>query len=85
VEIVDVETPQHLEHVRQPFSEYFRRLDTADSMTKARGLYASLGLRESAPYYEAPPHLLPILVFMEMSLEAQAVNPQSDWQDGIGP
>ena len=55
MEIVDVETPQHLEHVRQPFSEYFRRLDTADSMTKARGLYASLGLRESAPYYEAPP------------------------------
>ena len=177
MEIVDVETPEHIEHIRQLFSEYFRwvgddlgfdigyqevdaeiaalpgyyappqgrlllaldgseaagcvalrpmedgacelkrmyvrsghrgqglgrvlgraaidsarrigyrliRLDTADSLTLARGLYASLGFRETTPYYEAPPHLLPILVFMEMSLEAQAVNPQSDWQDGIGP
>jgi putative acetyltransferase len=46
------------------------RLDTADSLTLARGLYASLGFREIEPYYEAPHDLRFTLVFMELSLPA---------------
>ena len=33
------------------------RLDTMDSMTKARGLYRTLGFVEIAPYNDAPEHI----------------------------
>ena len=44
------------------------RLDTAESLTTARKLYASLGFRERTPYYEVPPDVLRWTVFMEMPL-----------------
>ena len=44
------------------------RLDTADSLTTARGLYTALGFRERSAYYEVPPDVLRWTIFMEMAL-----------------
>ncbi|HTV78092.1 MAG TPA: GNAT family N-acetyltransferase [Steroidobacteraceae bacterium] len=44
------------------------RLDTANLLTEAIGLYRKLGFRDCAPYLEYPQNLLPYLVFMEMPL-----------------
>lgn len=44
------------------------RLDTGRNHHEALSLYRSLGFREIAPYYEAPPELDNHLIFMEASL-----------------
>jgi len=44
------------------------RLDTAVFLPAANRLYADLGFREIAPYYEVPAAMLPITVFMELAL-----------------
>lgn len=44
------------------------RLDTADSMTPAQRLYASLGFRRAKPYYDAPPDISQRAIFMELRL-----------------
>lgn len=44
------------------------RLDTASDLTIAQRLYASLGFRPAAPYYDAPPEIRKIVVFMELPL-----------------
>lgn len=44
------------------------RLDTGRNHDEALSLYRSLGFREIAPYYEAPPELHDHLIFMEKPL-----------------
>ena len=44
------------------------RLDTANLLTEAIGLYKSLGFRECAPYNEYPDELMPYIVFMDLPL-----------------
>jgi len=44
------------------------RLDTHEDLDVARGLYASLGFRETGPYYDVPPDALRWTIFMEMPL-----------------
>jgi hypothetical protein len=45
------------------------RLDTAGFLVAANRLYAELGFRETGPYYDVPPDMLRITIFMELSLE----------------
>jgi GNAT superfamily N-acetyltransferase len=47
------------------------RLDTADFLSTARWIYSSLGFREANPYYEAPPEVRHVVIFMEMELPLQ--------------
>lgn len=44
------------------------RLDTADTMKTAQGLYHSLGFKLIGQYYELPPDILKRAVFMELNL-----------------
>jgi putative acetyltransferase len=46
------------------------RLDTADTMKTAQGLYKSLGFKLTQQYYDLPPDILKRAVFMELSLES---------------
>jgi ribosomal protein S18 acetylase RimI-like enzyme len=48
------------------------RLDTANLMTEAVGLYESLGFRHCEPYHEYPAELRPYIVFMELALSGDA-------------
>lgn len=45
------------------------RLDTAFRHDEALGLYQALGFRRRDPYYACPADILPLLIFMEASLE----------------
>jgi putative acetyltransferase len=44
------------------------RLDTGTFLDASRALYASLGFVETGPYYEVPPDVLAVTVFMELVL-----------------
>ncbi len=44
------------------------RLDTGTFLEASRRLYGSLGFVETAPYYEVPPDVLRVTVFMELRL-----------------
>lgn len=44
------------------------RLDTGTFLDASRALYASLGFVERGPYYEVPPDVLAVTVFMELAL-----------------
>ena len=44
------------------------RLDTGTFLDASRRLYASLGFVETGPYYEVPPDVLRVTVFMELRL-----------------
>jgi GNAT superfamily N-acetyltransferase len=44
------------------------RLDTGTFLEASRRLYASLGFVETGPYYEVPPDVLRVTVFMELAL-----------------
>ena len=44
------------------------RLDTGTFLEASRRLYASLGFVETGPYYEVPPDVLAVTVFMELAL-----------------
>jgi putative acetyltransferase len=44
------------------------RLDTGTFLDASRGLYASLGFVERGPYYDVPPDVLRVTVFMELRL-----------------
>ena len=46
------------------------RLDTGTFLDASRRLYASLGFAETGPYYEVPPDVLRVTVFMELRLVA---------------
>jgi ribosomal protein S18 acetylase RimI-like enzyme len=47
------------------------RLDTADTMHAAQGLYRSLGFKQIHQYYNLPVDVLQRAVFMELSLESE--------------
>ena len=44
------------------------RLDTGTFLDASRRLYAALGFVETGPYYEVPPDVLRVTVFMELAL-----------------
>ena len=44
------------------------RLDTGTFLEASRRLYASLGFVETGPYYDVPPDVLRVTVFMELPL-----------------
>jgi ribosomal protein S18 acetylase RimI-like enzyme len=44
------------------------RLDTGTFLEASRRLYASLGFGETGPYYDVPPDVLRVTVFMELRL-----------------
>jgi hypothetical protein len=44
------------------------RLDTGTFLDASRRLYASLGFVETGPYYDVPPDVLRVTVFMELRL-----------------
>lgn len=44
------------------------RLDTGSRHTEAQALYGTLGFRQIEPYYECPPELREIMLFMELDL-----------------
>ncbi len=46
------------------------RLDTGTFLDASRRLYASLGFVETGPYYEVPPEVLRVTVFMELRLRS---------------
>ena len=46
------------------------RLDTANLLVEAIGLYESFGFKRRSPYQSYPPKLMPYIVFMEMPIEA---------------
>src|SRR5664280_759909 len=50
------------------------RLDTGTFLEASRRLYASLDFVETGPYYEVPPDVLRVTVFMELPL---TVSPES--------
>ncbi len=52
------------------------RLDTADMMLEAHGLYHALGFREIAAYYPIPDDLRPHLAFFELNLQGIADEPE---------
>ena len=60
------------EIVRSAREEQYKimRLDTANLLVEAIGLYESVGFRHRSPYQTYPPKLMPYIVFMEMPLEA---------------
>lgn len=47
------------------------RLDSSRTLAPALGLYTSLGFRPCAPYYDPPPEISDIVVFMERTLGQQ--------------
>jgi GNAT superfamily N-acetyltransferase len=60
------------EIIRSARAEQFKimRLDTANLLVEAIGLYESFGFKRRSPYQSYPPKLMPYIVFMEMPLEA---------------
>jgi GNAT superfamily N-acetyltransferase len=48
------------------------RLDTGTFLEASRRLYASLGFVETGPYYDVPPDVLRVTVFMELRLHSRA-------------
>ena len=44
------------------------RLDTGTFLEASRHLYASLGFVEIAPYYDVPPDVLRVTVYLELPL-----------------
>ncbi|MGD0997739.1 MAG: GNAT family N-acetyltransferase [Thermoleophilia bacterium] len=47
---------------------HLMRLDTGSFLDASRRLYASLGFVETGPYYDVPPDVLRVTVFMELRL-----------------
>ena len=50
------------------------RLDTGTFLDASRRLYASLGFVETGPYYDVPPDVLRVTVFMELRLRRGAAD-----------
>jgi len=48
------------------------RLDTGTFLDASRRLYASLGFTETPPYYDVPPDVRRVTVFLELSLATPA-------------
>jgi ribosomal protein S18 acetylase RimI-like enzyme len=48
---------------------HLMRLDTANTMKAAQGLYSLLGFKPARQYYDLPPDILVRAIFMELSLQ----------------